>query len=135
MPNQIYIIFKKKYEVHFLMMKCKRIHCACIIVLLQEAREPVCQVYLELQYPSIIFRPTTRLVSVQLGSIQALRSQISPIPVLNSHSLPIRLPAIHRLPRLLNRSQHGIVRDTGFGGDIRGLGLEVDVEGFDAWSV
>lgn len=51
--------------------------------------------------------------------------------VLNGHSLTISLAAIHRLARLLDRGQHGIVRDSRFGSDVRSLGLEADIVGFD----
>lgn len=105
-----------------------------IVVLLQEAREPVCQVYPGDTVPFYNI-PTNNSLWFQfsLGVVKPCAHEYleSSSRSLNSHSLPIRLPAIHRLPRLLNRSQHGIVRDTRFGGDIRGLGLEVDVEGFD----
>lgn len=111
----------------------RKVHCACKIVLLQEARGPV--------FPSIsgdtapFYNYSDSLTEqyptwFQFCSSSALRRNL--IIVSNGHGLPISLAAIHCLASLLDRGQHGIVRDTGFGGNVRGLGFEVDIEGFDA---
>lgn len=51
----------------------------------------------------------------------------------NAHCLPISLAAVHSLPSLLDRSQHRVIRHSGLGSNECGLGLEVDVEGLDAY--
>lgn len=51
----------------------------------------------------------------------------------NAHCLSVRLAAVHRLPGLLDRSQHRVIRHGRLGSNERSLGLEVDVEGLDAY--
>ena len=51
----------------------------------------------------------------------------------NAHCLPVGLAAVHRLPGLFDRSQHRVIRYARLGSNKCGLGLEVDVEGLDAY--
>lgn len=49
----------------------------------------------------------------------------------NTHGLAIRFSTIHRLPCLLNRRQHRLIRHRSLGIDRRGLRVQTDVKGFD----
>lgn len=121
--------------------KMRKVHCACKTVPLQEAREAIFQVYLKIQYPVTTIQPSSPQKwcrsLFQFGWSSSHRYKPI-VEVLNGHSLSISLAAIHRLASLLDRGQHGIVRDSRFGGNIRGLGFEANIESFDtykSWSV
>lgn len=124
-----------------LVIKCsheemRKVHCACKTVLLQEAREAIVQVYLEIQHPDTTiqpFCPLKRCRSLFRLFVRPPCRYNPTIVVLNGHSLSISLAAIHRLAGLLDRGKHGIVRDGRFGGDVRGLSLEADIVGFDTY--
>lgn len=59
--------------------------------------------------------------------------QYTPTAVLDALGLSISLATIHGLASLLDRGQHGIVRDIRFGGDVCSLRFEADIEGFDSY--
>lgn len=116
----------------------RKVYCACDTVLLQCTGSPRSSLPSTSEDTALscvkIFRhpckPLPHSVSVLFGG--SLSRWYGPRIVLHAHGLSISLARIHRLASLLDRGQHGIVRDSGFGGNVCRLGFEADIECFDA---
>lgn len=108
-------------------------HCAALDMKRRNAKVYCAYNKIDLVDVSILLRivePGRGTHAQQLETPQVTESLTSDS---NAHCLPVGLAAVHRLPGLLDRSQHRVIRYSRLGSNERGLGLEVDVEGLDAY--
>lgn len=86
-----------------------------------------------LMIPCIFLGFSTRGFNSYLCQWIPLSLPSSCVRALDRFTFSISFSAVHSLARLLDGGQYGIVGERGIGGDVGGLGLEVHVEGLDAW--